>query len=299
MGETGETPKSESSKRPILPEISEHSKIVEAAKRRYSSLGGVLSWSGFPKEELDEIYVWWDGYKKTEDKLQRFEIVMSSGKLPELEGEQLKKEWEEIRVPVDSINRQIVEFTRAAKVEGNKLGSVVNLMKDVDENLSWFTQALALGEALVATRAENPDDRLMRIKIAQGAWEELLNSFTYAKLHYAAETDMVVTTEDDLEEQKAELMASLGRKPWGVRQTEKNRKVYKGLRKQIIASEYDTEIADNLKIVWDSARGSVPQGTSALDILSANELVLQGLHAEGAFEWDLEELEEAGEGEEE
>lgn len=286
-----------------LPDISEHAKLADAAKRGYQSLGSVIHLEEFPKRQLDTIYLWWSRYPETKDRLDRLQGAVSSGILPKFEERDLSGQLEGANGKLEPIVSRIVNLTKKERVRESDLSPVEMLILEANNEEDWrsrdLLQAIALGEAIIETKDENLDEREIRIRIAQGAWEELLISFTYSKLHYAAETRVEVTTQDSLNEEKATLAAALKREPWSKRQLEKNKKVYLGLRKQIIASEYDEQILDNLKLVWDAARGSVPANKSALEILFANELVLTGLEREGALEWDLEEIEEEGEGEDE
>ena len=299
MGETGEVPTPRHSERPLLPDIAEHSKIVEAAKKQYQSFGATVDLSSFPKEELDSLYTSWVGLQEVGSNMGRLGETLSSGKLPELEKRDLRRELKKFRAITDPITSSIIDFTKRERLDHQDLSSLNRKFKEAEEDIEWLEQVLALGEAIVETREQNPDDRLIRQKIGQGEWEELLNAFAWKRLHYAADSGAEVTTEDPLKEQKEELIFALQRKPWGQRQTEKNRKVYQGLRKRISRTEAGIEILKNLKVVWDSARGSIPQGISALDIVNAGELALQDLDSEGAFEWNQEELEEEGEGQEE
>ena len=65
-----------------MPDISQHAKLVEAAKTDYQSLGSTIKSSGFPKEELDSIYIWWTRYPEIKGRIERLEAVVSSGRLP-------------------------------------------------------------------------------------------------------------------------------------------------------------------------------------------------------------------------
>ena len=288
----------------ILPDISEHAKLAEAAKREYQSIGSIIGLREFPKDALDTIYLWWGAdYPKSKAVIDRLQAVASKEELPSLEKRDILNQLKEAKGEVEPIVTEIVELLGMERVKSDKLWEITRIITEVGQEEDWRekdnAQAIAVGEALVETTADNLDPREIRIRIAQGAWEEVLNAFTYYKLHYAAETEAEVTTQDSIAEEKTELIASLRRKPWGIRQLQKNRKVYSGLRKQIIANEYDEQILDDLKLVWDAARGAVPSDKSALNILFANEQVLTGLAREGALDWDLEELEEEGEEEEE
>ena len=298
VGETGEVPTPRPPEGPLLPDISEHSKIVKAAKKQYQSFGAMVTLSGFPKEELDRLYLNWTGLQEVGSNMERLDEAISTDKLPELEKRDLKRELKEFRAITNPITSSIINLTKREKLGNQDLSPINSQIEASKEKFGWLEQVLALGEAIVETRDQNPDERLIRQRIGQAEWEELLNAFAWKKLHYAAESGVDVTTEDSLTEQKEELISALRRKPWGQRQTEKNRKVYQGLRKRISRTEEGIEILKNLKIVWDSARGSIPQGISALDIVKSGELALQDLDSEGAFEWDPEELEEEGEDQE-
>lgn len=298
MSEIGETPSPLST--PLeLPDISEHAKLAEAAKRKYQSIGSILTQGSFPQEELDMIHFWWSKDANIQKRLSRLESVVSSQEIPELEKEQFKQAYLEFRGKVEPINTQINQLLQKDRLDEKDLEPVVGKIKEAAEGIVRRSQAIALGEAIIETADEDLDEREIRIRIAQGAWEELLNKFSWAKLYYAARSEQTATTEDSLEDQKAELTASLRRKAWGKREVEKNRKIYLGLRKSMKNNKYDQKIIDNFKLVWDTARGVVLEGKSALDILRANELVLRGLYREGAFRWNLEDLEEEGENEEE
>jgi len=209
------------------------------------------------------------------------------------------RELEDIREKVDPINSQIIHFTQQPRLKKSDLGPVAEKIEDVREGAVQRSQIIAVGEAIVETANAGLDQKEMRKRIAQGAWEELLNSFAYAKLNYAADARRGVTTQNELEEQKAELISSLTRKPWGKRQIEKNRKIYQALRKQMNILESDSEMLSSLKLVWDRASEEVHEGKSAIDILKTTEFVLQGLYDLGAFEWDIEDSEESDEEENE
>ena len=283
-----------------MPDISLHAKLVEAAKNDYQSLGSTIIFTAFPKEELDSIYVWWTRYPETKRRIERLQAVASSGRLPYLENKQLLRELKDLREKVDPINSQIIHFTQQARLKKSDLKPAADKIEEAYRGALQQSQVIALGEAIVETADVGLDQQEMRKRIAQGAWQELLNLSTYAKINYAADTEGLVTTQNELEEQKVELISSLTRKPWGKRQINKNRKIYQALRKHMNNLECDSEMLSNLKLIWDRASGEIHEGKSAIDILNATEFVLQGLYDLGAFEWDPEESEvEEGEEEEE
>lgn len=298
MGEIGETQTPITTERPIVPDISEHAKIVEAATRRYKSFRATVTFEKFPKEELDKLHSYMVGLQTVGEHLGRLKTVISSDKMPELEKRDMRRAYRDTREVTDPITEGIIELGGKEKVDHWPLHDLNNKIEDAEEPFRWLEQVVALGEVIIETRDQNQDERLIRQRIGQEAWEELLNAFGWKKIHNAAESGMEVSLEGALEEEKAEFAMALRRNPWGERQTEKNRKIYQGIRKRIGRTEEGIEILKHLKIVWDCARGSMPEGISAVDILNSSETALQSLDEEGAFEWDPEELEEEGEEEE-
>jgi len=73
VGETGEVPTPRPPEGPLLPDISEHSKIVKAAKKQYQSFGAMVTLSGFPKEELDRLYLNWTGLQEVGSNMERLD----------------------------------------------------------------------------------------------------------------------------------------------------------------------------------------------------------------------------------
>jgi hypothetical protein len=127
----------------------------------------------------------------------------------------------------------------------------------------------------------------MRQKIAQHALEELWTSCDYAGLNYAAETDNEVTTIDEPSEEKDEFLAALNGEAWTTEELDQQKKKVSAL-KRAVAEIDDGTFSDNIKVLWDTARGKAKASTTAIDLIIASEDILQDLSSEGAFEWDPE-----------
>ncbi len=249
---------------------------------------------GFPKNNLDRIYEFWTGMPDFSEEVIRMDKATRLTGVPLAEMSHAKdylKDFVEVAEPIAKSMRDFVaktESERSWKQDGKPIYEAIRDWDDRDDVGPYEGSITVLLEAISETQGKGWNtDNEMRQKIAQHALEELWTSCDYARLHYAAETDVEVTTIDESSEEKDEFLAALNGTTWTEEEMALQKKKVSALRRAVAEID-DGTFSDNIKVLWDTARGKAKASTTAIDLIVASEDILQNLSSEGAFEWDPE-----------
>lgn len=248
------------------------------------------------KEVFDSIAVTWRDYGKvTEERVRIFEDALALPNIPRLEvsdaAEYLKntkEDWDKFAEGVSGIANG-VKFKWS---EMRELSTLAEKVRDINENEDF--QAIALLHAISETHREGRTPQWIRQRIAQQAFDEIVDTGAYRALDYSGSDDWVEdrTTQDDFNEEKSELVGALSRGLWDKKTLAKRTRDYKKLRMIILEGDnyVDEEAADSLGSLWRAANGEAVTRNSALHFLQLTEDIYDDLEEGEAF--DVELLEE-------
>jgi hypothetical protein len=135
-------------------------------------------------------------------------------------------------------------------------------------------QIIAAVEA-ISTFSDNLN--LIRMKVAQWAFEELFRNFKLLELAVKVGGIVTPTTIDDLETEKLELVGALTDRSWNTVEREKYRRVFNRIRRAMDFLEFETEIKIGFNRAFGYATGHIGKTVSAIVILQNIEAVWQGL----------------------
>jgi hypothetical protein len=238
--------------------------------------------SGFAAETLKPINIWWRTAEETEVGLQRFKAAFTLPSLPQREAKDARREYEAAQHLANQVTWGMDLFLKSSHPTWEQVEEVSSVADDWYGRKRSDNQVVALCEAVSETSREWTSEDEMRQKVAQYAWDELIDTFPYAKVN-----DKTITTRDELEVEKSEIREQLEGEFWD---TEDRQKAGVNLRKymgQMRQGEYEPRLRRAFQKLHDCAFGEVPENTSAVDILKLEEEILVGLYNENAF--DLED----------
>jgi hypothetical protein len=272
----------------FLPEIGRHIKFVEAASRE----------DYFPKDDLDALYVWWAESVRIDAVTDRFARAVAAVELPELERKQASEILEERKSQITAIYEGIVNYVGSPKPKWEDAKPIMRGIGDLERSEREPTdgQVIALCEAITEsqTASEEPEDpKILRRKVAQFAWKELLNSFQYAILYSDAGVRKSTTTIDGLEREKENIRYALLGDLWDEGKIKKQRTEYRRWGSYIRRNYPDAigkdlrllcdAIGKDLRLLWTCVRGKMSGKVSGIDILRTQERILRKLARERAF----------------
>ncbi len=257
-------------------------------------------------EEKDTIYTWWVEVERTEGFLERLFAATSFSSLPDQERKDAEKSYKASAKRVSVINTNIRDFLNKPKSFTNLFTSndaqyargIVTLIENLDEEspLKFYQQVIAVCEAIEVTKDLKQGEKVIRQKIAQWGFQEMMALMPYWKLIYQYDLEIETpTTVDPLEMERAELIDSLKRDRWDNKERAQWRAIYKNFTKVMKAYEFYPEVKRDFKYVYDMAMGVGDlQKTSAIKILFKVEEAFTGIGndptLQDAWEEELDRL---------
>lgn len=272
------------------------------------------------KEAKDAIYLWWKEVDLIKEGIAKFEAAINLPSVPSLEKKEAKKYFSEKNLEFLQINslitgfierprnilkdtfvRPLQQYFSTPKEEQTAKGiyELIASYKEKDETFN--EQIISLCEAVEETRDVNSSAEIMRQKIAQGGFEEIMTLFPYKKFLYQSEVGEEPSTIDAPSMEKKELNTVLSRPLWSGKEKRKYQSLFKKYRKMMDTLEFETEIKTGFNLIFKLAIGEASlTRNSAIAILEKVEEVWQGASNDETLAevWDYE-LEEEQEDEDE
>lgn len=288
-----------------LPDIKYFSKFVVASPNGVNTLNPIKYWAvrlhdywskndiiakEFPEDGLNDIYLFWHHFEKTENHVTRLIESTKGTHIPSLELKQAKALAERKGELIGNISGNIKTFVSADKPDWRLAEDAVSWINQYNEEHdgAMEEQVTALCEAIEIVGSEKPiDPTLMRQSIAQHALTEIFEegapySAFYSETEYEDPTSMV----DTLETEKEELTSAIRKGVWNKSTLKKKEKQYTALLEALYTHHgyyADSDLIKAFKKLWSCASGDVPKRTSAIKILELQEEVYQALKQDGVF----------------
>lgn len=276
-----------------------------------------LGW--YSEEKLNRIFNWWRDVKKRNEYFGRLKAATDLEGVPKLEKTDSKKDLEETRIGYDVINASINAFIEHPKTTLKdairrifqgiyttppEIKQAITIADAIEEYLSTYDleneQIIAVCEAISETRDLGQSEEIIRQKIAQHGFEEMMTIFPYYRFAYLYEAGEEPTTVDHLESEKSELISAIKGELWTGKERRKYRSIFKRFRKMMDRLEFETEVKTGFNFVFDLAIGEASLSrNSAIEILKRIEDVWFGIQEDStlkeAWEYELEQEEESEE----
>jgi hypothetical protein len=245
------------------------------------------------KDVLDTITLAWrDCGKSTEDRVALFVGAITLPGIPKLELAEATEFMNTTRQDWDKFVEGVKGIVNGVHFKWSQMRELSALAEKVKEtNVGKDNQTIALLQAISQTRQEGKTPPWIRQRIAQHAFDEIVNTGIYRVLDYSGPDDWVQdrTTEDGLDVEKAELAGALRHELWDRKTLREKTKIYKNLRTIIFKGDnsVERETADSLEKLWNAANGTGVTRKSALYYLRLAEDIYSDLQSGGAFDEEL------------
>ncbi len=232
-------------------------------------------------EKLGLVRDWWQKRGQVQKELSRLRSASTLPGLPHLESKQASQCYEDVQEFSNKVVRSLGLTLVSQKPTWNDVGEVVASIHAYTKKIHLNDQIVAVCEAIDETRNLGLSDSVIRQKVAQYAWDELIQLVPYAKLD-----DHVRTTQDDLETEKIELLEVMNHPLWDADNLKRRETEYNKFKDQMRVDKYDPALRKVFKALYEAATGKIPSKMSAIDILRKQEEILVGLYNENAFDTD-------------
>lgn len=269
-----------------IPDVKGFDQIVGVAKK--------ASLFGFPKEALDDIYLFWrQDLPGLAAMNLRMDKALQQNSIPQAELTQAQEYHDDRLEVTEAITSRLQKFfskpaDRTWKEDGKPIHEAIQVYQDRDDVGFYENSITALLEAIAETKAEWKTEPEMRQLIAQHAIEELWDTCTYEKLDYAADTETETSTIDSIDQEKDEFISALRGKMWTEAKTADHKQRIRAL-KRALEDVDDGTYSEYINLLWKTAGGKGAKKTTAIDVVVTSEELFQDLKNEGALEWDPEE----------
>jgi|SRR3989344_2096089 len=246
-------------------------------------------------KDKDKIVLWWKMDKQNMEKLAETKEVSSSINLPKNEQSEIERCYQTSLdlykdagwKLLDFLDKKEVFAKRVWRLYASALGAdsdsekaareLVITVENFNSSKEDLQLATGVGQAIIETRDANPDEMMIRKKIAQHAFNEMFDQFTYARIGTVNDIDMVVSgIIDSPAEEKSDLTSTLLSNPWTGDERRKMLSKYNRLKNVMNRLETNTEYKVALNTLWKWANGELPQDSSVFKILHYADNLDQG-----------------------
>jgi hypothetical protein len=250
---------------------------------------------GFPKNELDKIYVGWKGMGEWTSELTRMEKAMIMPGIPDAELKQAMPYYQDYfnaaAKIIDSLNafkgKQFTE--RSWKVNGKPIYQAFKEYEDDDTTGVNESTITVLLEAISENKDSYDSEAQMRQKITQSLVDKLWITCEYHKLNYAADTDYDPSMIKNSYNEKDEFVAALNGNVWKAEKIETEVKKLRLLRRVLNEEVWDDEVLEDISLLVRLIKGKGDK--NALEALLAADRIYKCLDENGLLDWDPEEEE--------
>ncbi|NTU61265.1 MAG: hypothetical protein HGA95_02920 [Caldiserica bacterium] len=181
-------------------------------------------------------------------------------------------------------------FSKPSK-KASVIAKTAQMIRDFENHLETdrVGQIIAVAEAIVESDESNL--YLVRLKVAQWAFEELLGLFKKYELDVKLGGIDELTTVDEPDMERFELENALACEPWKSVVREKNRRIFHRIREAMDRLKFEEKTKRRFNRVFDYATGHVGLSVSAMDILNTCESAWQGIKEDDTLRefWQAEQ----------
>jgi len=238
---------------------------------------------------LDSITVGWrDLGEKIPDRLKTFSDSLALPNIPKMEVSEASLKYTEVKNEWDKFAEGIFGITNGVKYKWPQMLQLSYQAETLGYlKCSNIFQASALLQAISETHKEGRTPEVIRQRVAQHAFDELIRISTYSFYEHKGGGPVTTrTTQDDPETEKNELVNALSSDLWDKNTIEKRMKDYKKLREIILKgyNSVDGDVADQLERLWNATKGEGVTRNSALHFLKLTQEIYINLEHGGAFD---------------
>jgi hypothetical protein len=257
-------------------------------------------------ENKDKVVLWWQDYDRVEKLLEDLGGVIEQGSLPNNERRHAKKLYTEALRSARGINTGILRFvdsepSRLQKLarlytgslitskDGIAVNSAAELIDGFEERRESIELANALCRVIIETRGFNPDENLIRKKVAQSVFDEMFTQLGYDRIDHLHDIDRGENPIIDSPKTEAvDLRSTLSATAWTGEEREKALRKYEKLKKVMDKLGTDMEYKVAMNTLWDWANGQIPKNGSVFTIMHYAEYLYDGVTDTLVDAWDME-----------
>ena len=239
---------------------------------------------------------WYSGEKIYQETLGRYTKALALPNIPKLEMKDVGEYQTKFKSPYPDFIQGVTEISNGEKLKWKRVEELAELGDKIAmKGNAKDEQAIALLHAISETHKEGRTPEEIRQKIAQHAFNEIYSLGKYRILEWTGAEDGEPvgsrTTQDELSEEKDELVSALKANLWDAAKTEEMAKVYKDLRRVAKSDDnrVDISVIDELEKLWNATQGKGLTKKSSLEILQLAENIYESYEKGGAFDIDLKE----------
>jgi hypothetical protein len=254
MSETGSAEVEINQETTVLPDISNHRKLVEIA-------GKTIFTGKHWKEKLDTVYEWWFNVNEGKEKGTYQELVEATGlTIPDLEKDDAKGLLEERQKDWININQKVRSL---ATGEVSKWKAVKETAGDIDEYREGEDILAQAAILLKAMDKHHDQDPLVARRLIVARRSKLWNTAGERIQEYGNANPFTrdltgvksFSTRGEPIMESYQIDGALNGQVWSDEELEKQDITYQNWRKGI-EERFPDYIKDNLKILWDAVRGT-------------------------------------------
>lgn len=237
-------------------------------------------------EDKDTIVLWWKMDKQNVEKLTAAKEVGSSINLPKNEQSDILQYFQNSLGFYKDSTTKLTDLLSDKKVglvkkvislyatpfdigDSERLArKLINVTKEFNNSKEDLDLATAVGKAIIETRSANPEEMMIRKKVAQHVLEEMFDAMGIARV--AAVNDIDMQASDLIDSpivEKSELTSALFAKPWTGDERRKMLAKYNKLKRVMNILGTDTEYKVAHNTLWKWANGELPKDSSVFKIL--------------------------------
>lgn len=250
-------------------------------------------------EDKDTIVLWWKMDKQNIEKLATVKEIASSINIPKNEQSDILQYYQNSLGFYKDTVAKLTDFLSDKKVgffkkvidlyastydifdfgyPNKSAHELVRATEEFNNSKEDLDLATAVSKAIIETRSANPEEMMIRKKVAQHVLKEMFDAMGMARI--AAVNDIFMPASDLIDSpivEKSELTSALFAKPWTGDERRKMLAKYNKLKRvmDILGTDTEYKVANNT--LWKWANGELPKDASVFKILRYADNLNEGV----------------------
>lgn len=280
----------------VEQEIAEKNKIVPDFEKNYSKIKDQIPKRFEPwdaESVVHNISTEWHGFKDEDfERVKRLDEAVKLPNVPKMELDIAKYRLDTVKKGTEEFLEGINKISGGEKLKWSKMRKISDAIEQLSRiDSGEIDQSAALLYAISETHVEGRNPEWIRQRIAQHAFDELVDTCAYGVLDSQKSKNILErSTQDSFEQEKDELVRALKDKQWSDEDLKQREVAYSGLQQMVINDkETGYEISYKIRGIWDEARGKEYTNISASDTLQTAEDFYKALYKSEGFNIPLGE----------